>query len=314
MGKGNHSGMSDFILLGFEEPPEHSIILFVCFLTMYLITLVANSTMILIISVDGQLQTPMYFFLRILSFVDICLTTCTIPKLLVNIFAKRKTISFYGCFLQIHFFISFGIMKDFLLAIMAVDRYLAISRPLHYVLLMNRRVCVALIAGSWIIVSGHAALNSVLTSQLSYCGSNEVHHYFCELTQLFKASCSNTFMNEFLFVSEWPLFLFGPLLVIIISYILIIITVVGMHSREGGRKAFSTCSSHLFVVTITYVPLLYTYIRPSSVDFIMKDLIMSVMFTIGCSMLNPFVYSIRNKDVKKALIKALNKRTFSLKK
>ncbi|XP_069486279.1 olfactory receptor 1M1-like [Ambystoma mexicanum] len=309
--KGNHSGVSEFILLGFAEPPEHRIILFVCLLTMYLITLAANCTIIFIILVDARLHTPMYFLLSILSLVDICLPTTTVPKLLANIFSKRKTISFNGCFIQLHFFISFGIMTDFLLAIMAVDRYLAISKPLHYAMLMSKGFCVKLVAGSWLIVSLLSAANIILAARLSFCGSNEIHHYFCDLPPLFKLSCSDTSINEILLLTETSLLILGPLICIIISYILIICTIWGMPSKKGKVKAFSTCSSHLSVVALAYGPLLYIHIRPNSPYFVEKDLIISMLYSIGSSMLNPFVYSIRNKDVKMALITALNKKVLS---
>ncbi|XP_069486278.1 olfactory receptor 1f45-like [Ambystoma mexicanum] len=311
MEKGNHSGVSEFILLGFAEPPEHRITLFVCFFTMYFITLAANLTIIFIIRVDARLHTPMYFFLSILSFMDICLTTTTVPKLLANIFSKRKTISYNGCFLQLHFFISFGIMTDFLLAIMAVDRYVAISKPLHYTMLMNKGFCVKLVAGSWLIVSLHSAANIILAARLSFCGSNEIHHYFCDLPPLFKLSCSDTSIHEMLLLTETSFFMLSPLACIIISYILIIFTIWGMPSKKGKVKAFSTCSSHLSVVALAYGPLLYTHIRPNSPYFVEKDLIISVLYSIGSSMLNPFVYSIRNKDVKMALITAFNRNLLS---
>ncbi|XP_078533250.1 olfactory receptor 1f45-like [Lissotriton helveticus] len=314
MEKRNHSGVSEFILLGFSEPPNHKVILFVAFLTIYLITQVANWTIIFIIQVDAQLNTPMYFFLSILSFMDICLTTCTAPNLLANVFSKKKSISFVGCFLQLHFLLSFGNMTLFLLAIMAVDRYLAISKPLHYVFLMSKGIQVRLVAGSWLIVSLHSAAHSILAARLSYCGSNEIQHYFCDLAPLFKLSCSDTSPNELLLLTETSLFLLIPFFCIIISYILIIHSIWRMHSKEGRSKAFSTCSSHLSVVAMTYAPLLYTYIRPASAYLLNKDIIVSVLHTMGCSLLNPFVYSIRNKEVKMALSKVLVKRVFSLNK
>ncbi|XP_069486277.1 olfactory receptor 1f45-like [Ambystoma mexicanum] len=308
----NHSGMPDFILLGFSEPPEHRIILFVCFLTMYLITLVANGTIIFIIQVDARLQTPMYFFLRILSFIDICLPTVTIPKLLVNVFSKRKTISFIGCFTQLYFFTSLGIMKDFVLAIMAVDRYLAISMPLHYAMLMSKRVCVSLLAGCWVIISMASLTNTLLTARLSFCRITRIDHYFCDIIKLFLLSCSDTSLNEQIILPMGlAVYFFTPLICITTCYILILITIWRMPLREGGVKAFSTCTSHLLVVTITYVPMLYTFIRPPTSDYVAEDRIVSVLFTIGCSMLNPFVYSIRNNEFKMALTKALNNRVVS---
>ncbi|XP_069486276.1 olfactory receptor 1E16-like [Ambystoma mexicanum] len=311
MEKGNHSRVSEFILLGFSEPPEHSIILFVCFLTIYLVTLVANGTIIFIIHVDARLHTPMYFLLRLLSFVDICLPTTTVPKLLDNVFSKRKTISFTGCFLQLHFYSCFGMMKDFLIGIMAIDRYIAISKPLHYTMLMSNRLCARLVIASWLIISLHSAVDMILTARLNYCGSNVIHHYFCEIVELWKLSCSDTSLYPLLSMSVSTLFLLCPICCIITSYTLIIVTIWRMHSSEGAAKAFSTCTSHLSVVAITYVPLLYVAFHPTSPNDRTKDIIISVLFTLGCSLLNPFVYSIRNNEFKKALTKVLSKRIFS---
>ncbi|XP_069061922.1 olfactory receptor 1f45-like [Pleurodeles waltl] len=281
---------------------------------MYLISQVANWTIIFIIQVDAQLNTPMYFFVSILALMDIGLTSCSAPKLLANIFSKKKSISFAGCFLQLHFLVSFGNTTLCLLAIKAVDRYIAISKPLHYALLMNKRIQVRLVAGSWLIASVHSTAHSIPASRLFYCESNEIQHYFCDLLPLFKLSCSDTSLNELLLLIETSLFLLTPFFIIVISYILIISAIWKMRTREGRSKAFSTCSSHLFVVVMTYAPLLYIYIRPASIYLLNKDIIISVLYTMGCSLLNPFVYSIRNKEVKRALTKVLNKTVFSFNK
>ncbi|XP_078503275.1 olfactory receptor 1L8-like [Lissotriton helveticus] len=307
MEKKNQSTVSEFILLGFSEPPEHRIILFVVFLLMYLVTLMGNGTIIFIIRMDSHLHTPMYFFLSILSFVDICLTTSTVPKLLANIFSEKKSISFYGCFVQLHFFYSLGTMTDFLLATMAVDRYLAISKPLHYAMIMSRGVQVRLVAASWVFVNVHSAANSIMAARLSYTASNEIRHYFCDLPPLLKLSTSDTFPNELLQLTETTIVLLSPCFCIIISYILIIAKICRMPSTEGRSKAFSTCSAHLSAVTLNYGPVLYTYIRPASAFSLEKDLIISVMYSVVNSMLNPFVYSIRNKEVKSALARNLRK-------
>ncbi|KAJ1217655.1 hypothetical protein NDU88_005248 [Pleurodeles waltl] len=202
-------------------------------------------------------------------------------------------------------------MTDFLLAIMAVDRYIAISKPLRYTMLMSKGIQVRLVAGSWLIVSLHSAAHSILAARLSYCGSNEIQHYFCNLPPLFKLSCSDTSPNELLLMTETSLFLLIPFFCITISYIFIITTIWRMNSKAGRTKAFSTCSSHLSVVVMTYAPLLYTYVRPASTYFLEKDIIVSVLYTVGCSLLNPFVYSIRNKEVKRALTEVLSKIIFS---
>ncbi|XP_029469427.1 olfactory receptor 1361-like [Rhinatrema bivittatum] len=301
----NQSQVTEFILLGFSEHPELQTLLFVIFLTMYIITLLGNITIVLLIRTDSRLHTPMYFLLSCLSSVDICFTSITVPKLLANLISKNNIISFSGCFTQLYFFLSAGNMESFLLGIMAVDRYLAICKPLHYAVLMRRNVRIALVLTSWLIVSFHSLAHTVMAASLSYCSSNEIHHFFCDLPPLLKLSCSDTSANELLLFVETTVILMTPLLCILISYICIIVTILGINSEEGRRKAFSTCASHLTVVILQYGPVLFTYIRPSSAYSLDRDIAISVLYSVVASMLNPFIYTIRNSEVKGALRKVI---------
>ncbi|XP_078525039.1 olfactory receptor 1f45-like [Lissotriton helveticus] len=303
MEKRNQSSATEFLLLGFSSHPDQQILLFFVFLTMYTIILLGNLTIFFIIRMDSRLHTPMYFFLSILACVDICFTSMTLPKLLIDLLSVKKTISFSACITQLHFFLSFGNMDSFLLGIMGFDRYMAICHPLHYTRVMRQRVCVLLGLCSWVIVSLHSSVHSVLASKLYYCDSNEIHHYFCDIPPLLKLSCSDTTINELVLFTETTVILLIPLLCILISYGRITSVILKIKSSDGRKKAFSTCFSHLTSTVLFYGPVLFTYIRPSSAYSLDNDIGISVMYSMVTSMLNPFVYSIRNNDVKDAFRK-----------
>ncbi|XP_069072017.1 olfactory receptor 1f45-like [Pleurodeles waltl] len=307
MERRNQSSVSEFILIGFSSHPDQPILLFLVFLTIYTIILLGNLTIFFTIRLDSRLHTPMYFFLSILACVDICFTSTTVPKLLADLLSVEKAISFSNCFIQLHFFASFGNMGSFLLGIMGFDRYVAICHPLHYMQIMRRQLCVSLVLCAWVIVSLHSSVHSVLASKLDYCGSNEIHHFFCDLPPLLKLSCSDTNANELLLFTETTVILGAPLICILISYILIVMVILKIKSTEGRTKAFSTCFSHLTCTVLFYGPVLFTYIRPSTVYSPEKDVGISVMYTVVNSMLNPFVYSVRNNDMKEALKKVKSK-------
>ncbi|XP_069065288.1 olfactory receptor 1f45-like [Pleurodeles waltl] len=300
---GNHTTMDNFILLGLSNNPKHDSFLSMLFFIMYFASLIGNISIILVIIRCPQLHTPMYFFLCSLSTVDLCLTTATVPKLLFNLFSGRKTISFYGCFIQMYFFLCAGVMDSFLLAVMAFDRYLAICDPMHYTTIMSRKVCVLLVAGSWMIVSLHALMHTVMSASLSFCSSNVIHHFFCDVPPMLKLSCSATFANEMIIFTEGSFIIMGPMIFIIVSYIRIISTVLKIQSSKGRNKAFSTCTSHLTAVTLFYGAILFMYFRPSSSYSLEYDKAISVIYTVVTPMLNPFIYSLRNKEVKGALRK-----------
>ncbi|XP_029474929.1 olfactory receptor 1361-like [Rhinatrema bivittatum] len=307
MERGNQSTATEFLLLGFSDPPEHQPFLFVLFLVMYLLTIVGNLMIFCIVRIDPQLHTPMYFFLSSLALVDIVFTSATVPKLLINLLSESKRISFVGCIMQLYVFVALGNLDSLILAMMAYDRYVAICRPLHYSVMMRKTLCVQLLFGAGVIVALHSLLHSIMTARLSFCGANKVHHFFCDLPPLIKLSCSDTSLNVLLLLTETSVLLLFHFLCILFSYVRIVIAILKMRSPDGRYKAFSTCSSHLTVVALQYGPLLFTYIRPSSAYSLNRDIILSVMYTVVAPMLNPFVYTVRNKEVKGALKRAVNK-------
>ncbi|XP_025865379.2 olfactory receptor 1L8-like [Vulpes vulpes] len=299
------SSVSEFILLGLSSQPEDQKPLFILFLTMYLITIIGNLLIILAIHSDPQLQTPMYFFLSFLSFTDICFTTTVVPRMLVN-FLSKKTISYAGCLTQMYFIYALGNTDSCLLAVMAFDRYVAICDPFHYVTTMNRRCCVLLVAFSCSLPHFHSLVHTLLLNSLTFCDSNVIHHFLCDLSPLMKLSCSSTFVNEVVIISEGSVVLVTPFLCITLSYVRILITVLKIPSAAGKRKAFSTCGSHLTVVTLFYGSIFYVYLQPLS-TYSARDHIATIVYTVLSSMLNPFIYSLRNKDLKQGLRKLMGR-------
>ncbi|XP_030047865.1 olfactory receptor 1F1-like [Microcaecilia unicolor] len=309
MGTKNHTIVSSFILLGMSDLPEHRIILFLVFLALYLLNLLGNIVMITLIVIDPQLKTPMYFFLCNLSFADMCLATVNVPNLMANLFSKSKSISYSGCITQMYFFLATGIAECFLLSAMAYDRYVAICNPLHYTMVMNRKLCSLIVAGCWTISSLHSLLHTLLMSQLTFCGPNTIDHFFCDLPPLLKLSCSDISTNEVVIFIEGAIIGCGTFLCILISsHIHILITILGVRSAEGRRKAFSTCSSHLIVVTLYFGSGYFTYFQPSPSYNHERNRFMTVIYTVVTPMLNPFIYSLRNKDVKGALRRAIGRK------
>nr|NP_001376011.2 olfactory receptor family 1 subfamily L member 8 [Canis lupus familiaris] len=299
------SSVSEFILLGLSSQPEDQKPLFILFLTMYLITIIGNLLIILAIHSDPQLQTPMYFFLSFLSFTDICFTTTVVPRMLVS-FLSKKTISYAGCLTQMYFIYALGNTDSCLLAVMAFDRYVAICDPFHYVTTMNRRCCVLLVAFSCSLPHFHSLVHTLLLNSLTFCDSNVIHHFLCDLSPLMKLSCSSTFVNEVVIISEGSVVLVTPFLCITLSYVRILIAVLKIPSAAGKRKAFSTCGSHLTVVTLFYGSIFYVYLQPLS-TYSARDHIATIVYTVLSSMLNPFIYSLRNKDLKQGLRKLMGR-------
>ncbi|XP_008587514.1 PREDICTED: olfactory receptor 1L8-like [Galeopterus variegatus] len=301
------SSVSEFILLGLSSRPEDQKPLFVLFLTTYLVTITGNLLIILAIRSDPQLQTPMYFFLSFLSFTDICLTTTIVSKMLVNFLSEKKTISYAGCLTQMYFLYAFGDSDCCLLAVMAFDRYVAICDPFHYITTMSHHRCVLLVAFSCSFPHFHSLLHTLLLNLLTFCDSNVIHHFFCDINPLLKLSCSSTFVNEIVIMTEGSVVLVTPFLCITFSYMRILITVVKIPSAAGKRKAFSTCTSHLTVVMLFYGSLYYEYLHPLS-SYSVRDRVVTIVYTILTSMLNPFIYSLRNKDMKRGLGKLVGRR------
>ncbi|XP_037360103.1 olfactory receptor 7D4-like [Talpa occidentalis] len=307
METGNHSGASQFLLRGLSDDPALQPLLFGLFLSMYLVTMTGNLLIILAVSTDPHLHTPMYFFLSNLSFVDICFTSTTVPKMLVNIQAQSKDISYTGCLTQMFFFMIFVGVDNFLLTVMAYDRFVAICHPLHYMVIMNPRTCVLLVLMCWFIIFWFALLHVLLVAQLTFCAGTEIPHFFCELAQIIKVACSDTlFMTICMYVIVAPLGVI-PLTGILYSYSHIISSLMKMSSSTSKQKAFSTCGSHLCVVSLFYGTSLGVYLSSAMTHSLEKSTVASVMYTVVTPMLNPFIYSMRNKDVKGALGKLLSR-------
>ncbi|XP_052582548.1 olfactory receptor 1L8 [Peromyscus californicus insignis] len=299
--------ISEFILLGLSSRPEDQKPLFILFLTIYLVTIAGNLLIILVIRSDPHLQTPMYFFLSFLSLTDICFTTTIVPKMLVNFLSEKKTISYAGCLTQMYFLYALGNSDSCLLAVMAFDRYVAICNPFHYVTIMSHHRCVLLVTFSCSFPHLHSLLHTLLLNLLTFCDSNVIHHFLCDLSPLIKLSCSSTFVNEIVIVTEGALVLVTPFLCIAFSYIRILITVLKIPSAAGKCKAFSTCGSHLTMVTLFYGSIFYVYLQPVS-TYTVRDHIATIVYTVLSSMLNPFIYSLRNKDLKQGLRRLMCRR------
>ncbi|XP_001096028.4 olfactory receptor 5F1-like [Macaca mulatta] len=301
MTRKNYTSLTEFILLGLADTLELQIILFLFFLVIYTLTVLGNIGMILLIKTDSRLHTPMYFFLANLSFVDVCYSTTITPKMLADLLSEKKNISFAGCFLQMYFFIALATTECILLGLMAYDRYVAICRPLLYSLIMSRTVCLKMAAGAFAAGLLNSMVNTSYVSSLPFCGSNVIHHFFCDSPPLFKLSCSDTHLKETIFSTFAGVNMIGALLVILTSYSYVLVSIFSMHSGEGRHRAFSTCASHLTAIILFYTTSIYTYLRPSSSYSLNPDKVASVFYTVVIPMLNPLIYSLRNKEVKKAL-------------
>ncbi|XP_075384149.1 olfactory receptor 1f45-like [Tenrec ecaudatus] len=310
MSGANQSTVSEFLLLGLSRQPQQQQLLFVLFLSMYLVTVLGNLLIILAISMDSRLHTPMYFFLSNLSFMDVCFTSTTIPKMLSSHILASQTISYSGCLTQLYFLIVFADMDNFLLAVMAYDRYVAVCHPLHYTTKMTHQFCALLVTGSWLTASLNALLHTLLMARLSFCEDNRIPHFFCDVS-LLKLSCSDTYLNEMMILIVAGLIMISPFICILISYILIGCAVLRIPSTKGKWKAFSTCGSHLAVVSLFYGTIIALYFNPSSSHSAETDTAATVMYTVVTPMLNPFIYSFRNKDMKGALRKMVAMGFFS---
>ncbi|XP_069347647.1 olfactory receptor 7G3-like [Eulemur rufifrons] len=307
----NQTRVSEFLLLGLSEDPELQPILFGLFLSMYLVTVLGNLLIILAVSSDSHLHTPMYFFLSNLSLTDICFTSTIVPKMLVDIQTESKVISYTGCLTQVYFFMVFLCMDNLLLTIMAYDRYVAICHPLRYTVIMHPHLCTLLILLSVLISALDALLHSLMVLPLSFCTDLKIPHFFCDLAQILKLACSDTLINNILVYLVIILLGVGPLSGIIFSYAQIVSSILRISSMGGKYKAFSTCGSHLSVVSLFYGTCVGVYLSSAVSDSPRKTTVASVMYTVVTPMMNPFIYSLRNKDMKGALRK-LTSGTLSL--
>ncbi|XP_055994533.1 olfactory receptor 1Q1-like [Sorex fumeus] len=303
----NWTSVSHFVLMGMSTHPEDQIPLFILFLFMYAINVSGNFAIITLIISTPRLHTPMYIFLSNLAFVDICFTSTTVPKMLQNIFSPTKTISYLGCLAQTYFFICFAAMENFLLAVMAYDRYIAICHPFHYPMILTRMLCSQLVAVCHVLSHLHALLHILLMGRLIFCAENRIPHFFCDLYPLMKISCSSTHLNTLMIHTEGVIVINGALAFIIVSYACIISVVLRSPSAKGKWRAFSTCGSHLTVVAIFYGTLTWVYFRPLSSYSVTTGRILTVMYTVVTPMMNPFIYSLRNGDIKGAFKKWVNR-------
>ncbi|XP_054850111.1 olfactory receptor 10P1-like [Eublepharis macularius] len=308
MKKDNQSCVTEIIFLGFSDFQFMQTPIFLLILTFYLIALTGNSLILILTFIDPTLHTPMYFFLRILSILEIGYTFTIVPKTLQHLLSQSQTISFVGCGIQMYFFIFFGITECCLLSVMAYDRYIAICKPLQYTCIMNLKECVQLAATPWAIGILVAFGQSISIFTLPFCGPNRISHFFCDVLPVLRLATTDTFKNEVAVATVTVVFIAGPFLLILLSYILIIATILMMPRAENRRKAFSTCSSHLMVVSLFYGTTTFTYIRPKSIYSVTSDRILSLLYTVIIPAFNPIIYSLRNKEIKAAFTKSIRRR------
>ncbi|XP_030046762.1 olfactory receptor 1038-like [Microcaecilia unicolor] len=306
----NQTSVTEFILLGFSDLSRLQSLLFIVFLVMYILTLLGNISIITIVKTDPQLQTPMYYFLTNLSFVDICYSSTITPKALVDFQVEENTISLLECATQLFMFITLAAAECLLLATMAYDRYVAICNPLHYPVVMTRRVCIQFVIVVYMVSTVYSLMQTVNIFSVTFCGFNEINHFYCDVDPLLKLSCSVTFANKVVFSILAGMVGFLAVTAIVLSYILIISAILRIQSSEGRRKAFSTCASHFITVILFFGTLIFIYVIPSSYFSPNTNRVVSVIYTMVIPMVNPMIYSLRNKDVKQALRKVLEKKCF----
>ncbi|XP_053901062.1 olfactory receptor 10A7-like [Malaclemys terrapin pileata] len=304
---GNQTSITEFILLGFGDLPELEIFLFLLFLLIYIVTVSGNILIIVLAITDRNLHTPMYFFLGNLSCLETCYTSTILPRVLASLLTGDKTISISDCMTQYYFIGFFVGAECYLLAVMSYDRFLAICKPLHYAVLMNGRFCLQLAAGAWI--NGFLAMTMVivLLSQLIFCGPNEIDHFYCESTEILNLYCSDTNQIDLVITFLAAIFTLPPFVLTVASYVCIVITILRIPSTTGRQKAFSTCSSHLIVVTIFYGTIMILYMLPKTNTLRALNKVFSVFYTVLTPMANPFIYSLRNTEVKETIGKMISK-------
>ncbi|XP_037695435.1 olfactory receptor 5L2-like [Choloepus didactylus] len=303
MEKENCSTLSEIILLGLSDLPELSIFLFLLFLLIYGVTVMGNMGMIAVIQVSSQLHTPMYFFLSHLSFVDFCYSTIIVPKMLANILSRDKAISFLGCMVQFYLFCTCAVTEVFLLAVMAYDRFVAICYPLLYMVIISQKLCFGLVSVCYLCGTICSLIHICLALGIPSYRSNVVNHFFCDLPPLLSLACSDVSVNKLVVYTVTTFNEIITIIIILTSYLFILITILRMRSAEGRHKAFSTCASHVTTIIVLHGTILFFYCRPSSEYGLETDKVATVFYTIVIPMLNPLIYSLRNKDVKAALRK-----------
>lgn len=300
-----NTNVTEFILLGLSQNDQIQQACFLLFVLIYLVIVLGNFLIMITVRSSRRLHTPMYFFLSVLSFVDICYASATVPKLIADFLAERKVISFPGCITQLFSVHIFGCTEILILTVMAYDRYVAICKPLHYTSIMNMRVCNQLVVATWLGGLVHSTVQTLLTAQLPFCGPNEIDHYFCDVYPLLKLACSDTRIVGALVVANTGMIALGCFVVLVVSYVIILVT-LRTQSSEGRRKALSTCASHITVVLLLFGPCLFIYVRPSTT--LPVDKVMALFYTILTPMLNPLIYTLRNTEMKNAMKKLWHKK------
>ncbi|XP_054565288.1 olfactory receptor 1E5-like [Eptesicus fuscus] len=308
----NQTAITEFLLQGLPIESEQKNLFYALFLIMYVTTVLGNLLIIFLIRLDSQLHTPMYLFLSNLSFSDLCFSSVTMPKLLQNMQSQVPSIPYAGCLTQMYFFLLFGDLESFLLVVMAYDRYVAICFPLHYTTIMSPKLCLSLVALSWGLTTLDAMLHTLLMARLYFCADIVIPHFFCDMSALLKLSCSDTRVNELAIFIMGGLILVIPFLLIIMSYARIVLSILKVPSARGIHKAFSTCGSHLAVVSLFYGTVIGLYLCPSADNSTVKEMVMAMMYAMVTPMLNPFIYSLRNRDMKGALGKVFFKMKTSI--
>uniref|UniRef100_A0A8P0NIA8 G-protein coupled receptors family 1 profile domain-containing protein n=2 Tax=Canis lupus familiaris TaxID=9615 RepID=A0A8P0NIA8_CANLF len=301
----NRSSVTEFVLLGFTPNPRTNPLLFTFFLTFYLLILMSNSLLIILICEDSRLHTPMYFFISVLSMLDMCYTTTTVPQMLMHILSKKRAISFARCVAQMYIFLLFGVTESWLFSIMSVDRYVAICHPLRYKVIMSRWMCLLMVGICGVYGVVGSLCYTFFAMRLPYCGPNEIDHYFCEVPAILKLACADTSLNDLVdFITGFNVIVV-PLTLVVIVYANIFATIMKIHSAQGQIKAFSTCASHITVVTMFAIPCIIMYMSPGSDSLSNSGKKMALFYNIATAFLNPVIYSLRNKDVKKAFLKLM---------
>nr|DBA22747.1 TPA: hypothetical protein GDO54_013756 [Pyxicephalus adspersus] len=306
MGEGNETQLNEFILLGFSDVREIQLVLFAIFLVIYILTFTQHAAIIIVIRLDYHLHTPMYFYLNNLSFLEITYVTVTVPKMLSSLLTRSKTISIPACFSQLYLFFVLGTTECYLLTTMAYDRYLAICSPLQYNGIMNRQACIKFAGGCWVAGIFSPLIPTIFIFQLPFCGSNIINHFFCDSPPLLRLSCQNIntievinfILGSFILIISFPLTM--------VSYINIVSTILKIPSADGRKKAFSTCASHLIIVSIFYGTTIFTYVRPRTINALNFNKSVSLVYSVITPMVNPVIYTLRNNDIKQALKKAVS--------
>ncbi|XP_006056100.4 olfactory receptor 8B3-like [Bubalus bubalis] len=307
MAPGNDSFVTEFILLGLTDQPDLQLPLFFFFLGMYMVTVLGNLGLIILIVLNSHLHTPMYFFLFNLSSIDLCYSSVFTPKMLLNFISKKNIISYTGCMTQLYFYCFFVISECYLLTSMAYDRYVAICKPLLYNVIMSPKVCSSLMLGSYLMAFSGAMAHTGCMLRLNFCDANTINHFFCDILPLLQLSCTSTYINELEVFIVVGINIIVPSFTIFVSYGLILSNILHVKSTEGRSKAFSTCSSHIITVSLSFGSGAFMYLKPSSAVSMNEGKISSVFYTNTLPFLNPLIYSMRNKDVKHALRKTLKK-------